>query len=37
MKVTCSCQVKTEINTEISVPVLTEMIETTFKNSNFDI
>ena len=37
ISVTCSCQIKTEINTEVSAPALTEMVESTFKNSNFDV
>ena len=37
MSVTCSCQVKTEINVEVSEPALTEMVQTTFKDSNFGV
>ena len=37
MSVTCSCQVKTEINFEVSEPVFGKMVEETFKNSNFGV
>ena len=37
MSVTCSCKVKTEINTEITEPAFSEMVQTTFKDSNFGV
>ena len=37
MSVTCSCPIKTEINTEVSEPAFTEMVQNTFKDSNFGV
>ena len=37
MSVACSCQIKTEINTEISPPVFSEIVQDTFKDSNFGV
>ena len=37
MSVTCTCKIKTEINTKVSEPALSKMVELTFKNSNFDV
>ena len=37
MSVTCSCNIKTEINTEVSPPVFGEIVEDTFKDSNFGV
>ena len=37
MTVTCSCQIKTEIKTEVSKPVFREVVQDTFKNSNFGV
>ena len=37
MSVTCSCEAKLNINTEISEPVFGEIIEDSFKNSNFGV
>ena len=35
--VTCICQIKTEINTEIEPPVFSTIVIDTFKNSNFGV
>ena len=37
MTVVCSCSVKTEINTKVSEPKFSSMIEDTFENSNFGV
>ena len=37
MSVTCSCNVKTEINTEVAEPAFSEVVQTTFKDSNFGV
>ena len=37
MSVVCSCQVKTEINTELSPPVFSEIVKDTFKDSNIGV
>ena len=37
MSIMCLCQVKTEIKTEISEPVFTEIVQNAFKYSNFGV
>ena len=37
MSVTCSCQVKTEIETKVYKPILAKIIENSFKYSNFGV
>ena len=37
MTVVCSCSVKTEVNTQVSEPKFSTMIEDTFENSNFGV
>ena len=37
MLVTCSCEVKTEINIEVSEPVFGEIIKDSFRDSNFGV
>ena len=37
MSITCSCQVKTEVNITIAEPTFAEMIKVTFKDSNFGV
>ena len=37
MSVECTCQVKTELNTEVEPPVFGKIIEETLKNSNFGV
>ena len=37
MSVACSCQIKTEINTEVQPPVFMEIVQDTFKDSNFGV
>ena len=37
MIVTCSCQIKTEMNFEVTKPVFSEIILETFENSNFGV
>ena len=37
MSVTCSCQIKTEINTEVSLPVFSEIVQDTLKDSNIGV
>jgi hypothetical protein len=37
MSVTCSCNVKLEINVEVSEPVFATIIEDSFKDSNFGV
>ena len=37
MSIACSCQIKTEIIYEISTPVFTEIVQDTFKDSNFGV
>ena len=37
MSVTCSCDLKTEINTQVEPPVFGKIVEDAFKNSNFGV
>ena len=37
MSVVCSCQIKMEINTEVPPPILKDIIQDTFKDSNFGV
>ena len=37
MSVTCSCQIKTEINIEVSPPVFSEIVQDTLKDSNIGV
>jgi len=37
MSVECTCQIKTELNTEVEPPVFGKIIEETLKNSNFGV
>jgi hypothetical protein len=37
MTVVCSCEIKTEINTQVSEPKFSSMIEDTFENSNIGV
>ena len=37
MTVVCSCEIKTEVNTQVSEPKFSTMIEDTFENSNFGV
>ena len=37
MSVECTCQVKTELNTEVEAPAFGKIVEETFKNSNFGV
>ena len=37
MTVSCSCQIKTKVNTEVSKPIFAKIVEYTFKDSNFGV
>ncbi len=37
LTVTCSCQIKEQVNTEVSKPVFTDVFIDTFKDSNFGV
>ena len=37
MSVICSCQIKSEINTQVSPPVFSEIVQDTFKDSNIGV